>query len=98
VCYNWGSRTTDGGAHEVNFVNNYYKMGPSSTERYLLSADLEGTGGGTQSYYVSGNIRENLDGTKTTDQQALRRERVKQGQVVDWQVFRESPSFPRWHR
>lgn len=94
VAYNWGSRTTDGGAHEVNFVNNYYKMGPSSTERYLLSADLEGTGGGTQSYYVSGNIRENLDGTKTTDQQALRRERVKQGQVVDWQVFRDEPFFP----
>ena len=27
VVYNWRNRTTDGGAHEVNFVNNYYKPG-----------------------------------------------------------------------
>ena len=25
LVYNWGGRATDGGAHEVNFVNNYYK-------------------------------------------------------------------------
>lgn len=94
VCYNWGSRTTDGGAHEVNFVNNYYKMGPSSTELHLLTADLEGTGGGSQSYYVSGNVRQNLDGSLTTDQQVLRRERATHGQVVDWEVFRGEPFFP----
>ncbi|MBM6993166.1 MAG: hypothetical protein I3J02_07880 [Prevotella sp.] len=94
VCYNWGSRTTDGGAHEVNFVNNYYKMGPSSTELHLLTADLEGTGGGSQSYYVSGNIRENLDHSKTTDQTVLRRQRLTHGQVVDWEVFRNEPFFP----
>jgi len=27
VVYNWGTRATDGGAHEVNFVNNYFKRG-----------------------------------------------------------------------
>ncbi|MGF1925870.1 MAG: T9SS C-terminal target domain-containing protein, partial [Bacteroidia bacterium] len=27
VVYNWGRRTTDGGAKEVNFVSNYYKPG-----------------------------------------------------------------------
>lgn len=27
VVYNWGGRATDGGAYEVNFVNNYYKKG-----------------------------------------------------------------------
>lgn len=30
VVYNWDGRTTDGGAHEVNFVNNYYKPGPAT--------------------------------------------------------------------
>lgn len=93
VCYNWGGRTTDGGAHEVNFVNNYYKMGPASRETYLLTADLEGTGAGTQSYYVNGNIRENLNGTKTTNQTELRRQRATNGQVVNWQVFRDKPFF-----
>jgi hypothetical protein len=31
VVYNWRNRTTDGGAREVNFVNNYYKPGPATT-------------------------------------------------------------------
>ena len=31
VVYNWRSRTTDGGAMEVNFVNNYYKPGAATT-------------------------------------------------------------------
>ena len=26
VVYNWGSRATDGGSHEINFVNNYYNV------------------------------------------------------------------------
>ena len=93
VCYNWGDRTTDGGTHEGNFVNNYYKMGPASTEKYLLTADLEGTGTGTQSYYVAGNIRENTDGSKTTNQSELRRQRATNGQVVNWTVFQSAPFF-----
>lgn len=94
VCYNWGSRATDGGAHEVNFVGNYYKMGPATTQPILLCADLEGTGGGSQSYYMSGNIRENLDQTKTTDQTALQKIRTKNKQKVDWEVFRNHSFFP----
>nr|MBP7472558.1 hypothetical protein [Prevotella sp.] len=93
VAYNWGSRTTDGGTHEGQFVNNYYKMGPSSIEKFLITADLEGTGKGTQSYFVSGNIRENTNGTLTVDQKNLRRQRTKNGQVVDWTVFRDKPFF-----
>lgn len=93
VVYNWGSRTTDGGTHQCNFVNNYYKMGPASTENYLLTAELEGAGNGTQSYYVNGNIRENLNGSKTTNQEELRRQRVTNGQVVNWQVFVNNPFF-----
>ena len=67
VCYNWGGRATDGGTHQGQFVNNYYKMGPATTLTYLITADIEGTGGGTQAYYVNGNIRENKNGTLTTD-------------------------------
>ncbi len=55
VVYNWGKRTTDGGAHEVNFVNNYYKPGAASTHFVALTANYGGFPG-TQRYYVSGNI------------------------------------------
>lgn len=62
VCYNWVDRTTDGGVHVGKFVNNYYKMGPSSKKMPLIIAHLQ-TGAGTQEYYVEGNIRDNNDGT-----------------------------------
>lgn len=55
VVYNWGGRTTDGGAHRVNFVNNYYKPGASS---HIFTALNPQYGGfpGTQQYYMSGNV------------------------------------------
>ena len=56
VVYNWHTRATDGGAHEVNFVGNYYKEGAATSLHQMLSADLEGAGLGSQSYYYSGNI------------------------------------------
>ncbi|MDR8391166.1 hypothetical protein NC796_08460 [Aliifodinibius sp. S!AR15-10] len=56
VVYNWGTRTTDGGAHEVNFVNNYYKPGPGTTVFHALKADHENYGGGKQQYYMKGNV------------------------------------------
>ena len=37
VVYNWKHRTTDGGAKEVNFVNNYYKPGPATTTNTYLN-------------------------------------------------------------
>lgn len=55
VVYNWGHRTTDGGAHEVNFVNNYYKPGPASSFFYALNAQY-GNFPGTQQYYFNGNV------------------------------------------
>lgn len=94
VCYNWGGRACDGGTHEGQFVGNYYKMGPSSTQKTLLKADLEGTGKGSQSYFVSGNIRENADGSKTDDKLGdTYRYTTSGGQVVDWEVFRSVPFF-----
>ena len=56
VVYNWNKRTTEGGAHEVNFVNNYYKRGPAWDGRsdHALMAEYENFPG-TQQYYFSGN-------------------------------------------
>lgn len=94
VCYNWGGRACDGGTHEGQFVGNYYKMGPSSTQKTLLKADLEGTGTGSQSYYVSGNIRENTDGSKSSDKLGdTYRYTTSGGQMVDWEVFSSVPFF-----
>lgn len=59
IVYNWSHRTTDGGAMQVNFVNNYYKPGKATRvfhvlmpERHLVEAF------GPQDYYVSGNAME----------------------------------------
>lgn len=54
VVYNWDSRTTDGGSHEVNFVNNYYKPGAATTFLYALNAQYDSFPG-TQKYYFEGN-------------------------------------------
>ena len=69
VVYNWYSRTTDGGAMRMQFVNNYYKMGPDTKLTILFSADNETGGNRDQFAYVSGNIRENRDGSLTEDKQ-----------------------------
>lgn len=94
VCYNWGNRATDGGTHEGQFVANYYKMGPATTKKIIMEATLEGPHPGTQSYYVSGNIRENLDGTKTTDKEGdTYAKNVKAVHTQQWDVFVDKPFF-----
>ncbi|KAL4801799.1 pectin lyase fold/virulence factor [Aspergillus unguis] len=55
VVYNFGSRVTDGGAKEVNFVGNLYKQGPASNLTYALRAQYEDNLPGTQQYYCAGN-------------------------------------------
>jgi hypothetical protein len=55
VVYNWRGRTTDGGAHEVNFVGNYYKPGPATTQHYALIANYDNFPG-TQQYFFTENI------------------------------------------
>ena len=95
VCYNWGSRATDGGTHEGNFVNNYYKMGPSTTQKYLLNAQIEGTGTGSQAYYVNGNVREETDGTAVADAEGdTYKYTLSGGQQLTWDVFVGEPFFP----
>ena len=67
VCYNWKSRTTDGGAKWMQFVNNYYKMGTDTDNKKLFTAQNELGGHRAQFAYVDGNIRENKNHTLTYD-------------------------------
>lgn len=55
VVYNWKNRATDGGAHEVNFVNNFYQPGPATKYFFALNAQYGGFPG-SQRYYFDGNI------------------------------------------
>jgi hypothetical protein len=59
VVFNWDHRTTDGGAKEVQFVNNYYKPGPASRVFHVLMPERKWVGAfGPQDYYVKGNVME----------------------------------------
>ncbi len=93
VVYNWGGRATDGGTHEMNFVNNYYKMGPATSQSTLVNLQLEGTGKGTQSVYVSGNIRQEKNNGKLTEDKrgTTYKYSTSGGQVVDWDPLPTSP-------
>ena len=96
VVYNYYTRVTDGGAHEVNFVGNYYKKGAASIRDYTLSADLEGTGLGTQSYYYHNNILENTDGSFScdgTNDECGRQYTLSNGQILDWDLWKKVPFF-----
>ena len=99
VVYNWGGRANDGGAYEVNFVNNYYKRGPANGLTTVMKAQLEGTGKGSQSYYYAGNIYQNNNGSIVcdgTDNTCSSTTQVSGGQVVDWTVFVSTPFFPSY--
>ncbi len=99
VVYNWKSRTTDGGAMEVNFVNNYYKAGPSTQLFYTLTMEHEGTGKGTQRAYYSGNELRNHSGEDkaenhtTSEGIAGRRYRIRNNALVDWETWVDEPFF-----
>ncbi len=92
VVYNYGSRATDGGTHEMNFCNNFYKMGPNSTS-VLMNLQLEGTGTGTQSVYVSGNIRQERNNGKLTEDKkgTTYKYSTSNGQKVDWDPLPTEP-------
>jgi hypothetical protein len=99
VVYNWGTRTTDGGVYEGNFVNNYYKAGAATNQFSMINAQLEGVGKGTQSYYVKGNILQRADGRidcDGTDDACGRRYSLSGGQVFDWQIWVDQPFFPSY--
>ena len=92
VVYNYGSRATDGGTHQMNFCNNYYKMGANSTST-IMRLQLEGTGTGTQSVYVNGNIRQEKNNGKLTEDAkgVTYTYTTSGGQVVDWDPLPTTP-------
>ena len=99
VCYNWHNRTTDGNCHEVNFVNNYYKMGPDTrrTELFIMDFELptDVADNRTNTGYVSGNIRENKNHTLTNDK---RGDTYKATGYVptDYEYMVSEPLFPSY--
>ena len=97
VVYNWKSRVTDGGAHEVNFVGNYYKEGAGTTlHGYTLRAQFEGTGKGSQAYYYHNNILQAANGSFTcngNNDNCGREYSLSGGQVLDWEPWNSKPFF-----
>jgi len=91
VVYNWGQRTTDGGANEVNFVNNYYKPGASTKYFYALNAQHEGVGKGMQRYYFDGNIMKGYFDEKT--QEKGRTSTISHNEIVKYETFVDKPFF-----
>ena len=99
VCYNWNGRTTDGNCHEVNFVNNYYKMGADTKQTKLITLQFELAtdlaDNRTNTAYVAGNIRENKNHTLTYDK--LNDTYNATGYVpTDYEYFINEPLFPSY--
>lgn len=94
VVYNWGGRTTDGGANEVNFVNNFYKPGASTTIFVALNAQHEGVGKGMQRYYFNGNIMPGYFDEKSQDKG--RKSTISHNEKVDYETFVDKPFFPSY--
>ncbi|MCV2484472.1 T9SS C-terminal target domain-containing protein [Flavobacterium sp. SH_e] len=94
VVYNWGGRTTDGGANEVNFVNNYYKPGASTKIFVALNAQHEGVGKGMQRYYFNGNIMPGYFDEKSQDKG--RKSTVSNNEKVEYETFVDKPFFPSY--
>ena len=93
VVYNWKNRTTDGGAHEVNFVANYYKPGPASRVFVALKAQYGGFPG-TQRYYVAGNVMPGHFGVE--DQEKARTATTERGGKLptDYSPWADAEFFP----
>ncbi len=91
VVYNWGTRATDGGAQQVNFVNNYYQPGAGTTFFYAFNAQNEGAGKGMQRCYFKGNI---MPGVFNKHNQ--KRGRKASGVAVSYNNFVDNPFFPAY--
>ena len=94
VVYNWGHRATDGGAHEVNFVNNYYKIGGATNFFYAFNAQHEGVGKGMQRCYFDGNV---MPGRfDETNQDKGRTASYSNGDTSSYETFVKEPFFPNY--
>ncbi|POY40834.1 pectate lyase [Flavobacterium alvei] len=95
VVYNWGSRTTDGGTKELNFVGNYYKPGPGTElKQYALNMDHEDNFAGMQRAYFNGNVMPGY--FDESNQEAGRRSRVSNGITISYETFVTTPFFPSY--
>ncbi|TJY67923.1 T9SS C-terminal target domain-containing protein [Sphingobacterium alkalisoli] len=92
VVYNWGSRATDGGAHEVNFINNYYKPG-AGTKRLpeIYNQQHENIGLGTQRVYFAGNVVPGVFDEKS--QEKGRKATYSNGATKTYETFVDTPFF-----
>ncbi len=91
VVYNWGARATDGGAHEVNFVNNYYKPGAGTTQFYAFIGDHENVGKGMQRCFFQGNVMPGHFDER--NQQKGRLARYSNGDPTTYETFVMKPFF-----
>ena len=82
----------DGGAHEVNFVNNYYQPGPATKFFYALNAQYGGFPG-SQRYYFEGNVMPGHFGL--TNQTAGRIATTERGGSLpkDYSPWSDTPFF-----
>jgi hypothetical protein len=94
VVYNWGSRSTDGGTKEVNFVNNYYKPGAGTTFFFAFNQQNEGAGSGTQQCFFNGNV---MPGRfDENNQTAGRKFTNSTGVTINFENFVTTPFFPSY--
>lgn len=67
VVYDFGGRANDGQCHQLNFVNNYYKKGPSTSINFTCKMDFENYGTGTLQACYTGNLLTNSDNSLICD-------------------------------
>ena len=108
VVYNWNSHPSYGESHEANFHRNFYKMGPATTRKWILIADVNqrGSNKGTESYYFMHNVLVDknhkviFDGTKHGDGTNTNVDGGKWQLVnpmtVDWNPWVDEPFFPSY--
>jgi len=92
VVFNWKNRTTDGGAHEVNFVNNYYKPGPA-TKLFTVLNPQYANFPGSQRYFMSGNVMPGYFGPGEQEK-GRRAGTEKGGQLPDYSPWAAAEFFP----
>ncbi len=99
VVYNWWGRTTDGNCHEVNFVNNYYKMGADTKRKQLFIMQFElatdVADNRTNTAFIKGNIREEKDHTVTYDKKGDTYDATEYV-PTDYEYMVNEPLFPSY--